>query len=895
MAFNANFAWIKPSVFTYEVSAPESLNGRLQDLFNSSLPFYLPAAYHRVQTQPDCYKQFLHAAQFILHNEVHGVAFWKMIDALCRKTRPEIPISSEFLSVRTLFEEFANNLDECKNAAEYLFEPRVIMQLPYFPSVLYQWMSAFTAEWFRISKKLSFLGLFAYPASLKTPLTELNKFYHSAEAFIAGGFALLGLGVKSYPQIDHKLVQFIKVHFVPRIGHFQEFFSKCDSLDIVLLSVQRQILMKFGKESMVSIRVKKDHLTNLESLRLPFRINIGRSLSLMHAIQDDGVFGHRITDLSEIDRVLTSADSTLDLICVDDDPMMFIAIASTCTVNWNREVYVSFLEQHIIENRLINGFSQQDLKRGPEIKCIVDNIENYFFYEFCLKDNELCTDNGHTNKLKGINAEFNFPDKASASSNLLYLLKCIKIIKEATSKPRLDIDRVVESLRKETAMSKKFQARNNYFDRKAAAMQERISRMVTAILTQNCKTKGFRFESQKNLLWAQYMLPCFVSSFLTANKKPYFKAFNLDRLVTVIENLIKQFEDDLNEPFKEKAFPEKKFIRSFYAEKIFYLWHNLWYEINLFVFDKTSPDHKLEGIPGIQSLEKIFTDCFYNLPDIHECFDDIIRKWTVRQQWFLMRISKSIRVLELRNAPSPNLKYLLKMHNFLDQVLCILDYVPSTIRWLLQHVHRKIHCLKRKQSIPKDGRGLADLRKKVFSEADNLSFRKIFGIVLHTLFIHKSAHYDDCEAFIDVETKRLVDLFKEHNWLGLRLNLMPKLCADKRRDLSLLDKNDLERNPEITLCLTRKISNGRIVMTNKGEITMAPVKHCRWCGKIELFSDNLKFILCSYCKDFDDYPDVTWYCSKDCEETCNRLIHQDEHDDFILSCLHFEPKININK
>ncbi|XP_059488529.1 uncharacterized protein LOC132204201 [Neocloeon triangulifer] len=75
-------------------------------------------------------------------------------------------------------------------------------------------------------------------------------------------------------------------------------------------------------------------------------------------------------------------------------------------------------------------------------------------------------------------------------------------------------------------------------------------------------------------------------------------------------------------------------------------------------------------------------------------------------------------------------------------------------------------------------------------------------------------------------------------------------------------------NPDMTLKLK-----------NKGEITFFPIKHCRWCGKL----DPEEFITCKECSEEEEYPDVNFFCSETCEENAMEKIHRHEHETYLIA------------
>jgi hypothetical protein len=59
-------------------------------------------------------------------------------------------------------------VEECKSAEEYLFEPWVLLQLPFEPVILHQWSVALMAEALRFRKQITDFTTMAYPKNLKS-------------------------------------------------------------------------------------------------------------------------------------------------------------------------------------------------------------------------------------------------------------------------------------------------------------------------------------------------------------------------------------------------------------------------------------------------------------------------------------------------------------------------------------------------------------------------------------------------------------------------------------------------------------------------------------------------------------------------------------------------------
>jgi hypothetical protein len=69
-----------------------------------------------------------------------------------------------------------------------------------------------------------------------------------------------------------------------------------------------------------------------------------------------------------------------------------------------------------------------------------------------------------------------------------------------------------------------------------------------------------------------------------------------------------------------------------------------------------------------------------------------------------------------------------------------------------------------------------------------------------------------------------------------------------------------------------KVKDGRVQM-EPCELTLLPIKHCRWCGLVR--HDALR--LCQECEEDCRFPFRTWFCGDECERQAMDKLHREEH------------------
>jgi len=78
--------------------------------------------------------------------------------------------------------------------------------------------------------------------------------------------------------------------------------------------------------------------------------------------------------------------------------------------------------------------------------------------------------------------------------------------------------------------------------------------------------------------------------------------------------------------------------------------------------------------------------------------------------------------------------------------------------------------------------------------------------------------------------------------------------------------------PLVYMSALTHVKDGRVQM-KPCELTLLPIKHCRWCGLVR--HDALR--LCQECKEDRGFPDRTWFCGDECERQAMDMLHREEH------------------
>jgi len=161
----------------------------------------------------------------------------------------------------------------------------------------------------------------------------------------------------------------------------------------------------------------------------------------------------------------------------------------------------------------------------------------------------------------------------------------------------------------------------------------------------------------------------------------------------------------------------------------------------------------------------------------------------------------------------------------------------------------------------------------------SVSIHQVFGIILFSFvsafkrdkFVQIVDNAQGPGFPLDEVDAAMWALYKDDKWtLKQQISSMMHISGEEDRTLASLD---MARSNLCYLEVLRLTKEGKVKMSRPGEITFFPVKHCRWCGQLE--TNNFK--KCSVCAENPDYPDVHYFCSLKCEKEALDKQHTEEH------------------
>ncbi|XP_059468393.1 uncharacterized protein LOC132192446 [Neocloeon triangulifer] len=173
-------------------------------------------------------------------------------------------------------------------------------------------------------------------------------------------------------------------------------------------------------------------------------------------------------------------------------------------------------------------------------------------------------------------------------------------------------------------------------------------------------------------------------------------------------------------------------------------------------------------------------------------------------------------------------------------------------------------------------------------DCKNLSLNQIAGVVIYQILENISdekqtkfkEEFKSLEPLDDLE-RSVFGILRRDPWETKQVFCQKWFNDSKRQDLSLVSFEFAKTNASkfYAPILKNVSSHFHVRMRKRGEISFFPVKHCRWCGKV----DVEEFRICQECLCEEEYPDVNLFCSDICENNAMKKVHKQEHERFLIS------------
>ncbi|CAB3375365.1 Hypothetical predicted protein [Cloeon dipterum] len=167
---------------------PEDLKKKQIESFrfaNSVFPFYIPDEHHDInlsELQNSKGEYWGTAAQFLLCNKAHGIPLWKTFEAQIQSSDTAITCRPHISTNMTnrILQHIPSNEDREDSVLIFLFQNWVLLQLPFQPILLFQWLTYAVYHLSSIEIQMAKLYYVPFPEKFKPQLLCLHKMLKTA-------------------------------------------------------------------------------------------------------------------------------------------------------------------------------------------------------------------------------------------------------------------------------------------------------------------------------------------------------------------------------------------------------------------------------------------------------------------------------------------------------------------------------------------------------------------------------------------------------------------------------------------------------------------------------------------------------------------------------------------
>ncbi|CAB3387299.1 Hypothetical predicted protein, partial [Cloeon dipterum] len=226
---------------------------------NSVFPFYIPAEHHDInlsELQNSKGEYWGTAAHFLLCNKAHGIPLWKTFEAQIQSSdttftcRPHISTNM----TNRILQHIPSIEDREDIVLKFLFRNWVLLQLPFQPILLFQWLTYAVYLLSSIEMRMSKLYYVPFPEKFKPQLLCFHKMLKTAHRNIGFLFDYLQHQIRCEPDI-----------FVGNLKVFDKILHKILVREESLKSDEKVFQLKRGRMALK----KRNFLFNFDFWRAP--------------------------------------------------------------------------------------------------------------------------------------------------------------------------------------------------------------------------------------------------------------------------------------------------------------------------------------------------------------------------------------------------------------------------------------------------------------------------------------------------------------------------------------------------------------------------------------------------------------------------------------------------
>jgi hypothetical protein len=397
------------------------------------------------------------------------------------------------------------------------------------------------------------------------------------------------------------------------------------------------------------------------------------------------------------------------------------------------------------------------------------------------------------------------------------------------------------------------------------------------------------------IIAVQYILPCFVASYLELENTDESNKVKIEYLRFVHE-LVKSYEQseycfELTQATQKQEYFDcnEEFLFNFYTD----IEEN--YDKSCTVFEHMGPfcrEHVVNGLNNISAFNKIPESRLGNQSGALSKCD---YSWFYKKYMIFNRIYASLD--KLGKIPLAPLYYGGALGTVFSNIVGHSSTSePTKLSTLASILTFRMVSSAVKINDCEDPPFLEPNSNAIYRDFQVLSDKQLFHLVyfqfMNDLVVERSLKIDSLVSETFQRQYFPLDLYGklfwcivDRDWWKLKI-IASKGNVDKDgEDLSLIPFSLARKSHNCRELLLKVMSRtGKLHMSKPGAITFFPIKHCRWCG----LAKSKTLVLCRECKENHDYPDRNYFCSEECQTECLKKQHIEEHAQFLLMQLENE-------
>ncbi|XP_059491010.1 uncharacterized protein LOC132205761 [Neocloeon triangulifer] len=855
-----------------------------KELYNSQLLFC-----NKAKTEEDRIYDLTMATRTAFSIECSGLSFWSKVDEAARNNDESALMAltafiTNYSSKKLLAHRMQNpGKTETGTAEDFLFNEGVLWQLHFNPVLLNQWLvAAQNTLLFHRTKYICYINKSSsFPPQIAPSVQLIFVFFRDLQRRLNYGFALIGHQVKMFPEKDERVTKLIMEDVVaPCLASLKAFLldDNNKALFEYLITALPGIIVELRARSDPSVENKEVFFHN-ENIHVDPDDELEESMyTFLYWVNSEKVikpcFGDiriKIEDLKAkineskifplLDKALiymNSLDKALSKVYLSDE----VKVEDDTKSKFLKYLILCYVKNH-------NGTELLSITHSSCFLTLLLQLQKSIMFDFLSRTLSYVAnqktyqeDTAEKFNYKGEDLELN--------------IRNFSIFEESGGFQRIADYYLKQwdgsSYIPETFMQMLDQAKPQN------SIEERVYQLAKEMVCLETESNT----RYPNWTFIYYILPALVNCF----RKDSSTEFKHKLSVFFLEELVELFSKDHN-AWKSRSDPADSTNNL--------LSGNPSYATSILAFRKMFLDRICSVVPKkfrtistpiIKLNELLSQNAANNVPSADPAMTNYLHRfaldWTLKgAQWTNMIIFAltegiarfgSLCASAEASPASSQLKSLLLAVYSMIELVSVFETESSSAKG----------CTFRLQTLEEVYLELVGGSKGKGKTAVTAWQR--LGVLLHQL-------YEMCKTvrvpenftppnYYPEDTKLILKYFSQKDLRKLKLEIASMCINPYRENRTWVTLEDIRKPAEKLLFAPylSRLDKEEDKIRSWDEDLLLPLKHCRFCGSVE---ENL--VMCSFCDDDEEYPDVNWFCREECEDLAmKKCQHNEEHDKFII-------------